>query len=301
LFASALSSTEFQWDLRTISASRLVIFMDACYSAGVTQGGARDVGIVENPFTRLAEGRGRLVIASAQPNQRSWEDPKVGHGIFTHHLLEALKGKADQEGDGYVSILEVYKYLEREVPRSVRTLANSVQEPLMRGDLSQDIVLTADIHRIEELKRHSDEAARRHREELQEKQRKLLELYVNRELARDAYLQALELVEKEPGEISSQEEQTLVDNLEAMLKGGISPRVYLANRASIFSEREKSAGPRSPNVPPENLPIGTDRSTPTATGAAETTQSAVKYCFSCGTPINPQNKFCNGCGRQLRP
>jgi hypothetical protein len=216
-------------------------------------------------------------------------------------LLEALKGKADQEGDGYVSILEVYKYLEREVPRSVRALANSVQEPLMRGDVSRDIILTTDTQRIEELARQRNDAARRQREELLEKQRKLLELYGNRELPRDAYLQASELVEKELGEISSQEEQTLVDNLEAMLRGGISTRVYLANRASILSEREKSAGPPPPNVPPENLPDGTTRSTPNATGAAETTQSGPKYCFRCGTPTNPQNKFCNGCGRQIRP
>ena len=50
--------------------------MDACYAAGVSEG-ARDIGLVESPHKKLAEGRGRIVIASAQPNQRSWEDPEL--------------------------------------------------------------------------------------------------------------------------------------------------------------------------------------------------------------------------------
>src|SRR5690554_4978740 len=118
LFSSALSNSEFDRLMKTIKARRLIFFMDACYAGGVTRAGARDVGVVEDIGTKLSQGEGRLVIASAKPNQRSWEDERIGHGIFTYHLLEALEGKADLDDDGYVSIWEVFRYLEKNVPVS---------------------------------------------------------------------------------------------------------------------------------------------------------------------------------------
>lgn len=62
--------------------------MDSCYSGGVSERKARDVKIAEDPYEKMAEGEGRLVIAASQPDQRSFEDEKLSHGIFTHHLFQ---------------------------------------------------------------------------------------------------------------------------------------------------------------------------------------------------------------------
>jgi len=35
--------------------------------------------------------------------------------VFTHFLLEALKGKGDLNGDGIVTFSEVYQYVSRSV------------------------------------------------------------------------------------------------------------------------------------------------------------------------------------------
>ena len=89
-----------------------------------------------------------MVIAAAKPEQRSWEDEKLQHGIFTYHLLEALSGKADNNEDGYVSIQEVVSYLQREVPRTVKLLGKEPQDPTMICEsLTRDIVLTVDTER----------------------------------------------------------------------------------------------------------------------------------------------------------
>ena len=154
-FASALSNSDFNRLLLSIKSKRLVVFMDSCYSGGVTEKKARDVKIVEDLYEKMAEGEGRLVIAASQPDQRSFEDENLGHGIFTHHLIEALSGAADFDINGYVTAMEVYKYLSETVPKTARRLAGGVQEPILRGDLKTDFVLTVSRKRLEEIK-HAD-------------------------------------------------------------------------------------------------------------------------------------------------
>ena len=155
LFASALSSSDFNKLLRSIKSRRLIVFMDSCYSGGVTEKKARDVKIGGDPYEKMAEGEGRLVIAASQPDQRSFEDENLGHGVFTHHLIEALSGAADSDNDGYITAMEVYNYLSRTVPKTARQLAGGVQEPILRGDLKTDFTLTTNRERVEEIK-HED-------------------------------------------------------------------------------------------------------------------------------------------------
>ncbi|MEW6619502.1 MAG: caspase family protein [bacterium] len=290
LFASALSNTDFHRLLSTIKAQRLIIFLDACYAGGVAQRGSRDLGIVENPCERLAQGEGRLVISAAKPNQRSWEDPTIGHGIFTHHLLEALKGKADMDNDGYVSIWEVYKYLEREVSQSARCLAKSIQEPLFCGDMAKDIFLTADAQRIAKLAFQRSEAERRCREEIQLKRRKLFDLYDRGEFPSDAYQEAMSLIDKPLTEMTTKDSK-LAKNLEALLKDGLSAEVYLENRDSIRSQMERKDSDRSPVQPPPQ-----DTKSP----GLKPPKTEMKYCIHCGTQINLQNKFCINCGWSIQ-
>jgi uncharacterized caspase-like protein len=154
-FASALSNSDFNRLLLSIKSKRLVVFMDSCYSGGVSEKKARDVKIVEDPYEKMAEGEGRLVIAASQPDQRSFEDKNLSHGIFTHHLIDALKGAADLDNDGFVTAMEVYTHLSKTVPETARRLAGGVQEPILRGDLKTDFVLTVSRKRLEEIK-HED-------------------------------------------------------------------------------------------------------------------------------------------------
>lgn len=142
LFSSAISNRDFNELLLTIKSKKLVIFMDTCYSGGVSEQKSRDLKITEDPYEKLGEGEGRIVIAASQPDQRSFEDSRIGHGVFTYDLLEALSGKADRDNDGYVTVLDAFRYLQEEVPKDAMRLAGGKQEPLMRGDITRDIVLS---------------------------------------------------------------------------------------------------------------------------------------------------------------
>lgn len=290
LFASGLSNPEFHHLLKTVRAQRLVIFMDACYSGGVAERGSRDLGIVGNPYKHLAEGQGRLVIAASKPNQRSWEDRTLGHGIFTHHLIEALSGKADADGDGYVSIMEVYKYLERNVPLTARRLARGIQEPLMCGNIARDIILTVDAERIAGLKLERQQEARRRDEKMQQKRKALFSLYDAGDLPAEAYHEAIAILEQLRGDLSDSD-QKLAEYLDALVLGGITPQLYLQTRDVLH--RKTAADP----VAATRGGIRKDEQ-PAASSAASSTPSR-RFCTQCGRQIYPDKKFCTGCGRRL--
>ncbi|MBI4254682.1 MAG: caspase family protein, partial [Candidatus Rokubacteria bacterium] len=57
-----------------------------------------------------------------------------GHGIFTYYLVQGLRGAADANRDGIVSLQELYAYLEREVGRKSRAVGGN-QHPVMKGEL----------------------------------------------------------------------------------------------------------------------------------------------------------------------
>ena len=71
----------------------------------------------------------------------SLELPELGHGIFTYYLVEGLKGAADANHDGIVSLIELYAYVKDQVTKRSR-LAGGKQEPMMRsGELQGDLPL----------------------------------------------------------------------------------------------------------------------------------------------------------------
>ncbi len=87
-----------------------------------------------------AESRGRVVITASGPNEVALELPALGHGTFTYYLLEGLSGKADRNGDGIVTVSELYEYVEDQVDRRARA-AGGRQRPMMKGEIEGTLPL----------------------------------------------------------------------------------------------------------------------------------------------------------------
>ena len=138
LRGSAISADELTNALGAIRASRVAIFLDACHSGGVGQpkDAALQVqpGLSANAYERLAEGQGRVIIASCRPNEVSWEVGGLTNGLFTHYLLEGLRGKAAGP-DGVVRILDLFTYVSKEVPKL------KDQHPLFKGTLEDNFAI----------------------------------------------------------------------------------------------------------------------------------------------------------------
>ena len=139
LYSTALPMDELQTLLQRYEAERVVVFLDASYSGAA---GGRTVPMMKrNPtgfptgFETMPSSRARAFVTSCRPNEISLEAADLGHGIFTYYLVEGLRGAADLNHDGIVTMLELYEYVEQQVSRRSRTMGGN-QHPVLNGDLA---------------------------------------------------------------------------------------------------------------------------------------------------------------------
>ena len=145
LYATALPMDELQIIFDRIEAERVVVFLDACYSGaagGRTFASKRTRALrVDDVFLdRLARSRGRAIITASRASEVSLELPELGHGLFTHYLLQGLRGTADLDRDGVVTLQELYTYLEQQVTQKSRGVGGN-QHPVMKGEMEGQLPL----------------------------------------------------------------------------------------------------------------------------------------------------------------
>jgi hypothetical protein len=116
LLDSTAISTNFINDVMSHSRSRRqVLLLDCCYSGAFARGMAvkagKSIGINER-----FKWSGRAVLTSSDAMEYSFEEGepmgKDVHSLFTRALVHGLKtGKADLDGDGFISIFDLYDYV----------------------------------------------------------------------------------------------------------------------------------------------------------------------------------------------
>jgi WD40 repeat protein len=127
---NSLAATAFpMWDINTaltryIPSKRVIVLTDACHSGGIsTEMATRGMGTVENNLINqyladLSKSKeGLIVFTASQAGEVSQELDKFGHGVFTHFLLQGLKGEADRNNDYTITIGELMDYVEGMVQR----------------------------------------------------------------------------------------------------------------------------------------------------------------------------------------
>ncbi|MBI5894235.1 MAG: caspase family protein [Deltaproteobacteria bacterium] len=117
-------------------AKGVMVALDACFSGGgksiVPKGGKPLVGMLVTPELIKPKGTGKVIITSSATNQQSWEDEtELKSGIFSHYLLEGLKGKAGK--DVWVKVDELADYIKENVSKAARKLKGIEQNPQISG------------------------------------------------------------------------------------------------------------------------------------------------------------------------
>ena len=139
LYSTALPMDEMQTIFSRVEAERMVVFLDACYSGAA--GGrtfsskrTRATNLDDQFLERLTRSKGRAIITASRTSEVSVELVELGHGIFTYYLVEGLKGAADLNKDGIVTVQELYEYLEQQVAKKSRSVGGN-QHPVMKGEM----------------------------------------------------------------------------------------------------------------------------------------------------------------------
>jgi hypothetical protein len=112
--------------LNRLDSKRVVLIADTCYAGNFTSMGAKSLRpALENFIRDFSESRGRVFLTSSRPDELSMEKPGLANSVFTHYLLRGLTGEADSDGDGIVSIKELYDY----VYQKTKSETNNIQHP----------------------------------------------------------------------------------------------------------------------------------------------------------------------------
>ncbi|MCB9655703.1 MAG: caspase family protein, partial [Deltaproteobacteria bacterium] len=144
-----LHGTRLPWDeLRNLSAgssaSTRLMVIDACRSGQATRvkGTAIDTPFAVQPEASMPDGF--AILSSATAGEAAQESDMLQGSFFTHHLLAALRGVADRNQDGTVTLGEAYAYTADRTVASTASTLSGVQHPTYAYDLKgrDDLVLT---------------------------------------------------------------------------------------------------------------------------------------------------------------
>ena len=131
-----------EWFAR-IPARRLVCILDCCFSGEMgakvlkVELTPRSMASVEARLDRLS-GEGRLIITASRATEPAWENRKVGHGLLTYHLLEALQGAEEVRQAGKISVYRLLEYVTRRVTDGAGLLGHP-QNPTLRGTIDGEL------------------------------------------------------------------------------------------------------------------------------------------------------------------
>ena len=118
-----------------------VILLDACHS-GADIGKKGPQPMTKEFIERVFEqAEGMAILASCKQGQFSYEWGLQEGSVFTHYLLDALKGEADRDGKGFVSVLDA----SRHVTNGVKLWASQrdvSQTPTLQSAIAGDIILS---------------------------------------------------------------------------------------------------------------------------------------------------------------
>ncbi|OXM64499.1 caspase family protein [Amycolatopsis vastitatis] len=140
LMFTALAAELVDRAMAGCASRQKVLVLDCCYSGAFPAGKLAKAGTDVHTLERF-QGRGRAVLTASDATQYSFEGEAVvgsaARSVFTRHLVAGLRdGSADLDGDGDVTVDELYSYVhERVVAEMPR------QRPKHQSDVEGRIVL----------------------------------------------------------------------------------------------------------------------------------------------------------------
>jgi uncharacterized caspase-like protein len=149
---SAISVDEIRTLLADTPARAKILILDACH-AGPDIGLGNPQGKEATGLDSMPEGfldrvfgqaRGTAILSACVAKQQSWTYPDSGLSAFTHFLVHGLKGAADMDQKGFVTVSDAFHFV---VDRVRRWAADQQlrQTPALTYTTTGEIVLTGTI------------------------------------------------------------------------------------------------------------------------------------------------------------
>lgn len=133
-----------RWLEKSVAQVR-VAFVDACESGTLAQvRGGTPVDAIEIVVDDALTMSGLAIVASTGPLSVARESASFGGGVFSRALITGLRGSADADANGEITLDEAYRFAFSETVVGTAGRADSVQRPEYRYEISGvgSVVLT---------------------------------------------------------------------------------------------------------------------------------------------------------------
>ncbi len=129
--------------IRSLPADVHIAILDSCASGAFTRtkGGVRRPAFLVDTANQV---RGHAFLSSSSADESAQESDHIGASFFTHYLLSGLRGGADSNRDGRVTLSEAYRFAYDETLASTETTRYGPQHPAYDMHLAGvgDLVMT---------------------------------------------------------------------------------------------------------------------------------------------------------------
>jgi hypothetical protein len=128
--------------LSRIPARRLICVLDCCFSGGMgakmleVASAPRDISSADELLNQMS-GNGRLILTASAATEAAWENTKLGHGLLTYHLIQALLGAEEAQKAGKLSVYRLMQFVTESV-FDFSTRTGRPQQPTLRGEIDGD-------------------------------------------------------------------------------------------------------------------------------------------------------------------
>jgi hypothetical protein len=150
LRATAVKSDYIREAMDQSRSKRQVLILDCCNSGAFPPGTKAEVGGAMGLSTAF-QGYGRFVLTASNAIQFAWEGNQLigetKNSLFTHFLVKGLEGEADNDGDGRITVDELYDYAFEQISR-----ITPKQTPTKSATKQEGEIVLRQFTRIEDIK-----------------------------------------------------------------------------------------------------------------------------------------------------
>lgn len=141
-----VKAEELRARIAKIRSKRLVLLLDCCHAAGMTQSlqfttdysPRKELQNAEGLAQNIDDGQGMSIISSCREDQKSWILQGDYNSLFTKCLLQVLRGEHKKHlEEPYIRISETIQYIFRKVPE-----LKPVQQPYANIQIYDDFILS---------------------------------------------------------------------------------------------------------------------------------------------------------------
>ncbi|MCE9589041.1 MAG: SUMF1/EgtB/PvdO family nonheme iron enzyme [Planctomycetes bacterium] len=160
LRATAVLEADVTELLSEIKTTRLVTLIDACYSRATANLGQSKSLLDLSKIYPEFKGDGRIAMTASKGDQlsvviRDAKSPGLGYSAFAWHAIQGIKGEADGDGDGVITVDELWGYVKDRTEETARREGGN-QEPQLKGQFGSKFLLAVN---AEHLRRSMAETA----------------------------------------------------------------------------------------------------------------------------------------------